>query len=629
MRRAARGLAIEVIGVGLVLASVAGSWCAVVAMHRRQAATRRAPSVVVAPPPPSPTPPAPKPRPRPIVEPVPPPEDPTPRVLARLAELEAEQRRAAEELSRANEERTARIASTRARAREARERANAIRARLEQLDQKVRELASSRDVLARHRDVLARTKDDARIELAQARSHDGFAVLPYKGPNGTWRRPIAIECRDGMATLQPGGPSFSLVEMSALGPFRSNPLVGAVRRYLAHAELGRSPDGAPVVPYILFVIRPDGIRPYYEARGILEPVGLSFGYELVEQDAELDFPDLDDPAEWTDAAPPPRFARGGWPPADPAGAARNLAAGADDPYIWPTTPPGGGPGGGDRAAEGEPEGRESGGMTGLAGRGLFDPEGLDASGQPALPHGHPVGTDAAGRGSSSGGMLPGDGRLDLSAGNGKPMGEGRAPARADLPPRSATGWPGTASAADVVRRMDGGAGERPTMGTNNPGEPGRQGRGSPPSASGGSGLAREESRGAAGRGVAGGGGGGAAGPVDGSTFRMERPLELVVACGPGGVTIQPGGYRLTAGSLEPGDGRLVEMLRGVVRRRELREPPTVELAPRLTFVVQPGGQETYWKARRQTILAGLGWPIRLRVAEGDVAVGTMAEGPLR
>ena len=37
------------------------------------------------------------------------------------------------------------------------------------------------------------------------------------------------------------------------------------------------------------------------------------------------------------------------------------------------------------------------------------------------------------------------------------------------------------------------------------------------------------------------------------------------------------------------------------------------------FLVEPGGQQTYWDARRQTTLAGLGWPVWLEVAEGDVS----------
>jgi hypothetical protein len=119
------------------------------------------------------------------------------------------------------------------------------------------------------------------------------------------------------------------------------------------------------------------------------------------------------------------------------------------------------------------------------------------------------------------------------------------------------------------------------------------------------------------------------GPVDGSTIRVERPLSLVVACGPTGVTIQPGGHRLTAPYLEPAEGRLVALLRELVRRHEAREGGRVLVKPTLTFLVEPGGQTTYAKARQQTILAGLGWPVRLRIAEGEALTAGLAGSVLR
>ena len=64
-----------------------------------------------------------------------------------------------------------------------------------------------------------------------------------------------------------------------------------------------SPDGAPVVPYFVFLVRPDGIRPYYEARARLEPLGIAFGYELIEQDLKVDVPDFDNLAAWDGTIP--------------------------------------------------------------------------------------------------------------------------------------------------------------------------------------------------------------------------------------------------------------------------------------------------------------------------------------
>jgi hypothetical protein len=465
-----------------------------------------------------------------------------------------------------------------ARAEGLRQRLQLITERLGQLKDRLSQTAGHLDRLAEHRDVLARTRDAARRELAQARSRDGFAVLPHKAANGTWRRPIPIECRDGRVTIQPGGPSLSLVELSSLGAFRSNPLAAAVGRYVAHAESGDSPDGAPVVPYVLFIIRPDGIRPYYEARGSLEPLGLSFGYELVEQDTPLEFPELSDPSEWTET-PPLRFARGGWPPSAPGEV-------GEDPFVWPAQPAGRG---------GQPIGLDGGGE----GRGGYADvaEGSLGLEEPSSVMGEAT-VEARSAGSSEGGtLLAGRGRRGTAG--------SLAAARPDQDPASPSSYAREGRGSSPLATLDRRGAGRPT-GTV---------RSAMPSPT--------EARGAAGLDLAGtpdpGGTGSHGGePVDGSTFRMERPMELVVACGPAGATIQPGGYRLSASNLEPGEARLVELLRGLVERREAREPRHVMLKPRLTFLVEQGGQATYEKARQQTILAGLGWPIRLRVAEGDV-----------
>jgi hypothetical protein len=626
MPRGALRIGAEFVIVLAVLASVAGALGLVVAMHRRQVAELRAAAaaaVVVIPPAPKAAPEPPRPAPAPAPVPV---EDPTPRELARLAAIEQDERREAAEATRRAAESEQALREARARIDDERDRRRRIDAQVAGLEDQARVIAGHLDTLARQRDVLARMRDDARQELAQARSKDGLAVLPYKGPNGTWRRPIPIECRDGTATIQPGGPTFRLLELSALGMFRSHPLVAAVSRYLAHAEMGRSPDGAPVVPYILFIVRPDGIRPYYEARGILEPLGIAFGYELVEQDVELEYPDLDDPVEWSEA-PPLRFARQGWPPAP-----GDIPAGGDDPFLWPATPPGGGGGSGDDLLL--PPASLAGEGTTLTEDGPGGPmaDAAPSSGMGG-PEPYPSGTGAEGprpAPSPLAGIRPGSDGAD------SPSPTITTPRRGTV--ASGSGHPGGSFGPGDPRSQDAtppGQWGREPSGLAAAGRPaGRElGERTARSIAGveGLGLADASAPGAAGAGgtPGRGGAGGASGSVDGSTFRMERPMELVVACGPQGVTIQPGGYRLTLPNLEPSDAKLVEMLRGLVRRHEAREPSRVLLKPRLTFLVEPGGQQTYWKARQQTVLAGLGWPVRLRVAEGSVASGIGPGGWLR
>ena len=154
------------------------------------------------------------------------------------------------------------------------------------------------DALALERDALERELDSRKALASQARSRPGQAILPHRGQNGTWRRPIVIECTNGMAILRPQGVGFGLLDLaSGFGP-GSNPFVATVAQEAIRIQGNASPDGQQVTPYIFFLVRPDGIRSYYEARGRLEPLGITFGYELADMDWEIDFPDLDDTKTW-------------------------------------------------------------------------------------------------------------------------------------------------------------------------------------------------------------------------------------------------------------------------------------------------------------------------------------------
>ncbi len=70
-----------------------------------------------------------------------------------------------------------------------------------------------------------------------------------------------------------------------------------------HVQASDTPDGAAAVPYLVFLVRPNGIRPYYEARTCLEPLGIAFGYELIDQDLVVDIPDFDNLATWDGSVP--------------------------------------------------------------------------------------------------------------------------------------------------------------------------------------------------------------------------------------------------------------------------------------------------------------------------------------
>ncbi|MGO8903643.1 MAG: hypothetical protein ACLQU5_35670, partial [Isosphaeraceae bacterium] len=102
---------------------------------------------------------------------------------------------------------------------------------------------------------------------------------------------------------------------------------------------------------------------------------------------------------------------------------------------------------------------------------------------------------------------------------------------------------------------------------------------------------------------------------DGHSKTIEVPFEIVVVCRPDGAVIHPGGYLLTSKSLETGkkESIVVRELLAVARQRA-ESDPTIRPKPRVKFLVENGGSETFWAARKQVLFSGLGWPMSLQVA---------------
>ena len=314
MRRGRPGVATEVIPLILLLLSLAGSLALVIAIHRRFISrTTPTPAVaVVAPPlvqaevkPPS-APALPEPEAEEPEGPAgPPPEDPTKPILAKLLQAEADQLL---EASKADTKAASIEAATKKAALETekwRRRESLVRSQLDTLQTQLHKLETKADELTLERDALEKELEIRKALVAQAKSRPSTAILPHRGPNGTWRRPIVVECVNGQAILKPQNIAFGLLELAiGFGP-STNPFVAIIAREALRVQGSNSPDGQLVVPYVFFLIRPDGIRAYYEARGRLEPLGITFGYELADQNWQVDIPDLDDISAWDGSGPAP------------------------------------------------------------------------------------------------------------------------------------------------------------------------------------------------------------------------------------------------------------------------------------------------------------------------------------
>jgi hypothetical protein len=99
---------------------------------------------------------------------------------------------------------------------------------------------------------------------------------------------------------------------------------------------------------------------------------------------------------------------------------------------------------------------------------------------------------------------------------------------------------------------------------------------------------------------------------------IEVPFEIVVVCRQRDLLVHPGGYRLTTQAMkEQGggkDGLLAREIRAVVTRRA-QVDPMIRPRPKLTFLVEANGSETFWTARRQLLFSLPDWPMALQVAE--------------
>ncbi|MBI1899520.1 MAG: hypothetical protein HYS13_00220 [Planctomycetia bacterium] len=149
-----------------------------------------------------------------------------------------------------------------------------------QKDQLQREFTWYLDKLA-ETDVALRK---ARQKAQQQR--ETFSIIPYRGPNGTVRRPVYLECREESIVVQPEGTEFSAAD------FESSPEVGPLMAMLRATSAywrSRGMREEESAPYPLFLVRPDGIESYYVAVETVREAGMEFGYEFIEQDWPLAF----------------------------------------------------------------------------------------------------------------------------------------------------------------------------------------------------------------------------------------------------------------------------------------------------------------------------------------------------
>jgi hypothetical protein len=153
---------------------------------------------------------------------------------------------------------------------------------------------AAREIERLHKLIADSQKQITALQEAGSKAPRSYAVVPYEGPNGTYRRPIYIECVKGGLVLQPEGVRLTADDLRPpIGP--GNPLASVVRATRDHLvrlnpKVGESRD---LSPYPLLLVRPDGLMVYDRARQAIEAGDFDMGFELCESDWKLKFPQSD------------------------------------------------------------------------------------------------------------------------------------------------------------------------------------------------------------------------------------------------------------------------------------------------------------------------------------------------
>ncbi len=134
-----------------------------------------------------------------------------------------------------------------------------------------------------------------KLREENADAKHSYAIVPYQGKKGTFRRPIFVECNADGVFIEPEGVKFDERDF-LLAQYPGNPFDAALRA-VAHRYLvtggQKTASGDAIEPYPLIIVRPSGAKHFYAAIAALASWGELYGYEFVEEDQVLEYPQPD------------------------------------------------------------------------------------------------------------------------------------------------------------------------------------------------------------------------------------------------------------------------------------------------------------------------------------------------
>lgn len=131
----------------------------------------------------------------------------------------------------------------------------------------------------------------ADLRLLYQRRQQTYSVVPYRGKHGDGRRPLYVEVSAAGLLFH---PDRATLPGDGISP-------DAIR-----AAVERRSAGQPGRPYLLLLVRPNGVPHYYRTQAALAGLEADYGYELIDADWELAFPNEGQAASLELPRPEPR-----------------------------------------------------------------------------------------------------------------------------------------------------------------------------------------------------------------------------------------------------------------------------------------------------------------------------------
>jgi hypothetical protein len=128
------------------------------------------------------------------------------------------------------------------------------------------------------------------LKLLRERQKNTYSVVPYRGRRGDTRPPLYLECAANGVVFHPDRKVITRPR-TAGDEIRAELQKRIAKQRAAITAAGGKPDPTP---YLLMLVRPDGIANYYLTMQCLKSLDLDFGYELIDADWVLEFPEKDD-----------------------------------------------------------------------------------------------------------------------------------------------------------------------------------------------------------------------------------------------------------------------------------------------------------------------------------------------